>query len=54
MKYKKPELIFKKFYTDSFLTDGEAVSSNDSDDGDLEHGVFDSVGSNGADGWMNG
>ena len=54
MEYKKPELVFRKFYTESFHAEVEAVSSADSDSGDLEHGTFDSVISSGADGWMNG
>ncbi|MGN1169462.1 MAG: hypothetical protein ACI4RB_05005 [Acutalibacteraceae bacterium] len=54
MEYKKPELVFRKFYTESFLAGAETVSSTDSDSGDLEHGTFDSVISSGADGWMNG
>lgn len=55
MEYEKPELKFKKFYTETFLTDAEAVSSGDSggSSGDIEHG-FDSIASSGADGWMNG
>ena len=51
MVYEKPELKFKKFYTETFLTDAEAVSGGGS--GDIEHG-FDSIASSGAEGWMNG
>ena len=53
MVYEKPELKFKKFYTETFLTDAEAVSSNESG---MEHGGYDtdSFASSGAEGWMNG
>ena len=56
MEYKKPEITFKKFYTDSFLAPTEILSANDGGEGgDLEHIVFDSiVPSSGANGWMNG
>ena len=54
MVYEKLELKFKKFYTETFLTDAEAVSGGDSGgSGDIEHG-FDSIASSGAEGWMNG
>lgn len=55
MEYIKPELVFKKFYTESFLADSEAVSSADNNNPDWEGGIItDSFASSGADGWMNG
>ena len=55
MKYIKPELVFKKFYSESFLADTDIVSTGDNDSGyeDPDHGIID-FNSSGADGWMNG
>ncbi len=59
MEYIKPEIKFKKFYTESFLAEDILSGSSDSD-GDLEHDFtgngdsffgFDS--SSGNDGWFN-
>lgn len=59
MEYIKPEITFKKFYTESFLADEDVISSTSSDsEGDLEHGgygtgAFDSNAFGGFGGWLN-
>ncbi|MBQ8228631.1 MAG: hypothetical protein IJZ88_06420 [Clostridia bacterium] len=60
MEYIKPEIKFKKFYTESFLADEDILSGTADSEGDLEHDFtgngsdffgFDS--SSGGDGWFN-
>lgn len=59
MEYTKPEIKFKKFYTESFLAEEDIVSATDSSsEGDLEHGgygtgAFDSNATSGFGGWLN-
>ncbi len=59
MEYIKPEIQFKKFYTESFLAEEDLLSATDSsNEGDLEHGgygtgAFDSNTSGGVNGWFN-
>ncbi len=59
MEYIKPEINFKKFYTESFLADEDVISATDSDaEGDLEHGgygtgAFDTTTGGGLNGWFN-
>lgn len=60
MEYIKPEIKFKKFYTESFLADEDILSGTSDSEGDLEHDFtgngsdffgFDS--SSGNSGWFN-
>ncbi|MBQ8783202.1 MAG: hypothetical protein IJZ57_05475 [Clostridia bacterium] len=37
MEYIKPEIKFKKFYTESFLADEDIISGTADSEGDLEH-----------------
>lgn len=55
MEYKKPELVFRKFYSESFLADTAMLSTGDNDSGyePPDHEIID-FNSSGADGWMNG
>lgn len=60
MEYIKPEIKFKKFYTESFLADEDILSGTSDDEADIEHDFtgngkdffgFDS--SSGGEGWFN-
>ena len=60
MEYIKPEIYFKKFYTESFLADEDVLSGSSDDESDLEHDFtgngddffgFDASTGNG--GWLN-
>lgn len=60
MEYVKPEIKFKKFYTESFLAEGDIISGTSDNEGDIEHDFtgngsiffgFDS--SSGDNGWFN-
>ncbi len=60
MEYIKPEIQFKKFYTESFLAEGDILSGSSDSEGDIEHDFtgsgspffgFDSSSGNG--GWFN-
>lgn len=60
MEYIKPEIKFKKFYTDTFLADEDILSGSSDSEGDLEHDFtgngddfFGFNSSSGNDGWFN-
>ena len=60
MEYIKPEIKFKKFYTETFLADEDILSGSSDSEGDLEHDFtgngddfFGFNSSSGNDGWFN-